>query len=79
MKFSNAAAWAVIVVLATFAGLSLHLTYRAKVDRQQEVDVFIMRHLCEPFGYTPGHDAPVQTYKCNNGVYIAADMKEPKP
>lgn len=50
----------------------------ARAARQQEIDVFAMRHLCEPADYVAGPHGPIRTYKCNNGVFIADDMKEPK-
>lgn len=45
--------------------------------RQQELDDFYVNHKCRPEGYIASRSSvrPIRTYRCDNGLFIAEDMK----
>lgn len=71
--------WSVIAVLATFF---LYMVFvqgpkinKIQAERQNTIDTFYVVHNCRPHDYVATKHNPIRTYKCDNGIFIAEDMK----
>jgi hypothetical protein len=71
--------WAMVVTLA-IAGWYLHSVRGPELEqeravRQEQVSTFYRTHNCRPEGYVATRYEPLRTYRCDNGVYLAQDMR----
>lgn len=76
-KLSPFAIFVLLLVAGSFIayGFAIVNTIDENERRQQEIDTFYQKHNCKPFGYVATKYDPVRTYVCDNGVFIARDMK----
>lgn len=66
------------VIIITLFGSSVYLYKTTAEDRRQSqvtFDEFYVKHNCKGFGYVATKHDPVRTYQCDNGIFIARDMK----
>lgn len=43
--------------------------------RQEAINTFYVTHNCRPEGYVATRYEPMRTYCCDNGIFVASDMK----
>lgn len=74
--------WELVVMIVAVGGLFGYIIYDSAVNmpirravRQQQIDTFYVNHHCRPEGYVATKYEPIRTYRCDSGLYIAADMK----
>lgn len=70
--------WILILLLFAFAALTTgkrREQIAKEAARQVEIDTFYQVNHCRPEGYVSGKYHPVRTYRCDNGLFIAEDMK----
>ncbi len=73
------AAWTLVSSYVLFIVWALYYSVavspRLELERQNQINTFYAVHNCKPEGYVATKDNPVRTYRCDNGLYVAEDMK----
>jgi hypothetical protein len=78
MKAATIIAWAAIIGL--FAGVIYGLNMNAvrAAEQKERIQAFSAKFHCQPEGYVATRNEPVRTYRCDNGLFVANDMKDTK-
>jgi hypothetical protein len=75
MRFGHIVAWLCIIAFAANAIYMLRVNAVRAEEKTQRVSTFYQEHNCRPEGYVATRNEPVRTYRCDNGLFIAEDMK----